>query len=60
MGKIVLLGTVPNRKMEVKMKFKHLAILFATLFLPACSDETKNNNNDVARLETEKIQNICY
>ncbi|MBQ9267758.1 MAG: VanW family protein [Clostridia bacterium] len=37
------------------MKFKHIAMLFATLFLPACSNET---TNDVQRLEAQRIENI--
>ena len=36
------------------MKFKHLAMLFATLFLPACSNNTPNNN-DAERLQSQTI-----
>lgn len=39
------------------MKFKHIAMLFATLFLPACSNNTTNNEN-VKRLETQSINEI--
>lgn len=38
------------------MKIKHLLLLFATLFLPACSNST-NNNDKISRLRLEKIDN---
>lgn len=37
------------------MKFKHLAMLFATLFLPACSNNTPNN--DAERLQSQNLDN---
>lgn len=39
------------------MKIKHILILFTTLFLPACSNSS-NNNDKISRLGLEKIENI--
>ena len=37
------------------MDFKHLALLFATLFLPACSGNN-TNQNDVQKMQVETIE----
>ena len=39
------------------MKLRHIAMLFATLFLPACSN-SQDNTSDVTRLEMKKIEDF--
>lgn len=39
------------------MKIRHIAMLFAALFLPSCSNES-NTSNDIARLEVQRTENV--